>query len=108
MAVEHVFAGMGGSDKLTFKRNMRPGPAETWAADVDELRGPFNPYRYLVYKWKKGWAVSRPKHPLLDDLDGVYSERDDAMQACADDFAIVARVRRWHEYIKTHEPPQEK
>jgi hypothetical protein len=93
-------------DTLTFKRDERAAH-ESWGAQVEVLSQPFNPYRYLVYKWKDGWAVSRPKHPLLDDLDGVYRTRDYAMQACADDFAVIARLRRWQEYMKTHEPPEE-
>ena len=60
---------------------------------------------YRVYSWKDGYAYSRPEHPLLGSFDGRLSTAKAAKKECAEDFAMVARLHRWQEYMKTNEPP---
>lgn len=95
--------------QLTFKRHDMPGGDQAWVAEAPEFRWLLNSFLdrdfYRVFRWKDGWDVSRPKHPLLPDLHGRYKARRDAMQICVNDYAVLARLHRWIEYMKQVEPP---
>lgn len=77
---------------------------DAWKADWEHSPQWTKEY-YSVYPWKKGYAVARPEHPVLGRFSGRYPTRKRAILECAEDFGYVARLQRWIEHMKTHEPP---
>jgi hypothetical protein len=100
-----IQAGTGINDVLAFKRNRYPTASdESWHARYPFSK-PFHDEGYEVYQWKDGYAYSRPFYPQLGEFRGRADTAEEAMERCAEDFAMMARLRRWIEYMKNNEPP---
>lgn len=94
----------GPQDTLTFRRSEYPGASdEKWYARWEGRQG-FDKDYYVVFRWKDGWAYSRPRHPALGEFHGRLDTREQAMKACAEDFEKVVRLALWVEYMSKYEP----
>ena len=93
------------TDTLEFEPEPSAFDHTAYIAHLPWRNGAFDQPYYRIYEWKKGWAFSRSDHPELGKFTGRTKKFQDALDACNEDFAKVARLHRWHEYMLANEPP---
>lgn len=105
-----IDAGLA-TESLVWETEMdfNTGAQSAYFAHLPWRRGEFlaSPY-YRVYSWKGGWSFRRDQHPELPPLSGVAKTLKKAKTLCEEDFAVVARLHRWHLHMISHEPPSVK
>lgn len=91
-----------GQDSLCFKHDPyfkeKPRGKEYWAALGYRVRP-------LGVSTGAFFCASRPSHSVLGEFFKSVSTVEAAMQACAEDWHLVCRLKRWQDYMIAVEPP---